>query len=243
MESLSRPKDTAPESWAALLDCHRKTQGNVQVGRAIELSQSLHRLSRAGRAIVSEKSFAVTTLEEIFRFTVSALNSCEISYMVVGSLASTYHGLPRSTQDIDFVCDLNVEKLKRLCEIFTHPDFYLDSETAKVAVKRKHMFNILHPESGWKIDIILKKDRDFSRREFERRLEAELFGKSIYLATAEDTVLSKLEWANDSLSERQLRDVAEVLDLQGKKLDHAYLNEGIAELGLESVMARVKGPW
>lgn len=163
--------------------------------------------------------------------------------MVVGSLASTYHGLPRSTQDIDFVCDLSSEKLHKLCEIFTHPDFYLNSETAQLAVKNKRMFNILHPESGWKIDILLKKDRDFSRREFERRVKVELLGKSAYLATAEDTILSKLEWAKDSFSERQLRDVAEVLDLQGEKLDHAYLNEGIAELGLESVMARVKGPW
>ena len=121
--------------------------------------------------------------------------------------------------------------------------FYVSQEAAAEAVRRRGMFNIVHAASGWKVDIIVKKSRSFSQREFARRLAVRLLDQTVFVASAEDTILTKLEWARTSLSERQLRDVSEILDVQGEALDHEYLASGLAELGLEDVMARARGPW
>jgi hypothetical protein len=116
------------------------------------------------------------------------------------------------------------------------------TEAATSAVAQHGTFNLIHPASGWKIDIIVKKDRDFSRREFDRRITAKLFGKQVSLASPEDTILSKLEWAKESMSERQIRDAAEIIDSLGERLDRAYLEDGIRELGLQRVFDRLQSP-
>ena len=105
------------------------------------------------------------------------------------------------------------------------------------------MFNLIHSPTGWKIDFILRKEREFSKREFARRVRAELLGREVFLASPEDTILAKLEWAKQGSSERQLRDVAEILDIQGERIDRDYLKRGVRELGLQEMLEKVKGPW
>lgn len=247
MPHLSCPRDTTDDAWSYFLACHRQKTGTGRIRDALETSLATRRLLRTGatgadngqeRQVVSLK-----TLEELFRYVVSGLDSAGVPFMVVGSFASTYHGVPRATQDLDLVCDLQPSNFQSFVEVFSDVAFYFSPESAKTALEERGMFNLIHPQSGWKIDIIVKKQRSFSQREFQRRVTAELFGKKVSLASAEDTILSKLEWAKDSFSERQLRDVAEILDSQQGKLDEIYLQQGIAELGLQEVFKRVKGPW
>lgn len=183
------------------------------------------------------------TLEELFRFVVSGLDSAEVPFMIVGSFASTYHGLPRATEDLDLVCELREDNFDKFVDVFSDEAFYFSPDQAKAAMLQRGMFNLIHSESGWKIDIIVKKERPFSEREFRRRISVELFEKQVSIASAEDTILSKLEWAKESFSERQLRDVAEILDSQKGKLDEGYLQDGIFELGLQEISAKAKGPW
>jgi len=86
------------------------------------------------------------------------------------------------------------------------------------------MFNVIDMESGWKAGFIVRKARPFSVREFERRAAAEWDGLQIYVTSPEDVVLTKLEWSRASGgSERQLSDVAGVLDSMGERLDVAYM--------------------
>lgn len=183
------------------------------------------------------------SLEELFGFVMSAMDSAGVPYMIVGSFASTYHGLPRSTQDLDIVCELDVEQSEVFLELFEAPDFYLSKPALEDAVSKRGMFNLIHIPTGWKIDFILRKNREFSRREFARRIEVELLGKRVFMSSAEDTVLAKLEWAKSSGSQRQLRDVAEILDIQGERIDRDYIQAGLKELDLEAVMDSAKGPW
>ena len=93
-------------------------------------------------------------------------------------------------------------------------------------------------DSGWKADLILRKERSFSRAEFERRQRAEIAGVATFVATAEDTIVAKLEWARAGESERQLRDVIGILEVSGERLDREYLARGIAELGLQALWDR-----
>jgi hypothetical protein len=102
------------------------------------------------------------------------------------------------------------------------------------------MFNVVDPESGWKVDLIVRKARAFSDAEFERRVRATYEGKQIHVATLEDVILSKLEWAKLGGSARQLDDVRALLALHADTVDVDYLTRWIQALGLHLQWAAVK---
>ena len=87
-------------------------------------------------------------------------------------------------------------------------------------------------KTGWKADLIVRKRRAFSREEFERRVKVELMDVEVWVASAEDTILTKLEWAAAAGSERQIRDAQGVIDVLGGSLDVVYLQKWATELGV-----------
>ena len=100
------------------------------------------------------------------------------------------------------------------------------------------MFNVIDSSSGWKADFILRKDRPFSVEEFGRRRPAEIMGVRVNVAAPEDVILGKLEWVGRSGSERQLRDAASVIAVQGAALDRGYLAAWAKQLGVEDLLKR-----
>ncbi len=152
--------------------------------------------------------------------------------MVAGSFASTYHGVPRSTQDIDVVIDPTPSSLEVFLASLPEEDYYVDADAAREAFRRRSQFNLIDMATGWKVDLIVRKSRPFSIEEFRRRQPAELLGTRVFVATAEDSILSKLEWAKLGDSERQLRDVAGIIAVRAGTLDFPYLERWIAELDL-----------
>ena len=144
------------------------------------------------------------------------------------------HGLPRATQDIDIVIDpLSLADLERLVRAMPDEDYYVDLEAAREAHRDRSMFNVIDQSSGWKVDFILRKNRPFSREEFARRACVPLLGVSMFVASPEDTIVSKLEWSKlAGGSERQRRDVAGVLSSTGDRIDLAYVERWVAELDL-----------
>lgn len=171
----------------------------------------------------------------------SRLDQAGIPYMVVGSLASSFHGEPRQTRDIDIVIDPpDAEVLKRFVERLPPDELYADVAAAAEAVGRRTSFNVIEAATGWKVDLIVRRDRPFSREELARRIRVRLFDTVVHLATAEDTIIAKLEWATLGESDRQLRDVAAILETQGDGLDHEYLDRWIREVGVEEAWERVR---
>ena len=178
------------------------------------------------------------TSEHPLRQIVEQLDRAGIEHMLAGSFASTFHGDPRTTHDIDLVIDCDRASLDRLVQGLDPSRFYASPEAADEAWMRRSQFNVVLLDSGWKVELILRKERPFSRAEFERREPAEIAGVRLFVATAEDTLLAKLEWARAGESERQLRDVVGILDVSGERLDRAYLARWVSELGLESLWDR-----
>ena len=160
------------------------------------------------------------------------LEQAEIRYMAVGSLASSFHGEPRATRDIDLVIDPTEISLRAFLEALPRTDFYVDAGAASEALDRRTSFNVVEIETGWKVDLLIRRDRPFSRDELDRRIAVRILGTNTYIATAEDTIIAKLEWARDGESERQLRDVASILAVSGEGLDHRHLERWIAALDL-----------
>lgn len=180
------------------------------------------------------------TQAELLAYIAERLDSAGIPYMVVGSVAGSFHGEPRTTIDIDIVIDPTAEKLRAFVDSLPASAFYVDEDAATEAFTRRTSFHIIDHESGGKVDLLVRRDRPFSRTEFDRRLHASVLGHEIHIATAEDTIIAKLEWAVAGESERQLRDVARILAVSGDSLDRAYLARWVTELGLDEAFDRAE---
>ncbi len=165
------------------------------------------------------------------------LRSLQIPHMVVGSFASTFYGVPRTTQILDFVIDPTPEQVERLLDALDPDLYYVDRDVARDALRRRTMFNVIEIESGWKLDLVIRKSREFSITELARRESVTMLGVDVSIATAEDTIISKLEWAKASASTRQLEDVAGILRVRRDSLDMAYIEHWVSELKLESQWA------
>jgi hypothetical protein len=163
------------------------------------------------------------------------LDAAGIPFMVAGSFASTAHGLPRTTQDLDMVIDPpSAAELDALLASVPADKYYVDADTARDALRRRSMFNLIDLASGWKVDLILRKNRPFSREEFARRMKMTILGVAAFIASPEDTIVAKLEWSKQSGgSERQRRDVAGILTNAGDALDRAYIERWVRDLDLD----------
>jgi hypothetical protein len=170
------------------------------------------------------------------------LAAAGVPHMVVGSFASSFHGVPRSSQDLDLVIDPQLESLQRFLSDLPPEDYYADADTAFDALRRRAQFNVIDMATAWKADLIVRKARPFSVEEMRRRIEGDLLGAHVFVASAEDTVISKLEWAQQGGgSQLQLRDVSGILQLRGDDLDIAYIDRWVADLGLGELWRSVRG--
>src|SRR5579864_987191 len=169
---------------------------------------------------------------EVLRRITQALENAGIAYMLTGSFASAHYGVPRSTQDIDLVIEATAAQLRTFVQSLSADEYYADLDAALEAQRKESLFNVIDLVTGWKIDLIIRKSRSFSREEFGRRRVVDLQGLGLFVATAEDVILAKLEWAKLGNSDRQIEDVAAILRLQSETLDRRYLERWIAELGL-----------
>jgi hypothetical protein len=184
----------------------------------------------------------VTTEHDVLACVTRLLTDLDVPYMVAGSLASSVHGRPRTTHDADIVIDPTPEALDRLVAGLASADLYVDLAVAREALLARRQFNVIDAATAFKMDLIVRKDRPFSREEFARRQPAELAGVPVAVATAEDTILAKLEWAkNGGGSERQLADVAGILDVKGAELDREYIRRWAAALEVLDLWRRVSG--
>lgn len=166
------------------------------------------------------------TAADLFRRMVALLDEAGIPYMLTGSFAISYHGVPRATQDIDLVIAPARDQLRQLLARLPASEYYADHAAAFDALDREAQFNVIDLATGWKIDFICRKSRPFSLTEFDRRTRAQLHGLTLFIATAEDVILAKLEWAKLGGSLRQVEDVAGLLRVRGEDLDMSYLTTG-----------------
>lgn len=175
------------------------------------------------------------TEKELLIDTLRRLNRTGISYMLTGSMASNYWGIPRTTHDLDYVVQLPESSILRLIEAF-QGDFYIDEDAIRAACQPPYQFNAIDTRSPLKVDFWLLQPRPFERCMFKRRIKITLFGETAWLCTAEDVILHKLYWNTISPSERQLGDAAGMVAVQSDALDVPYLNQWAAELNVVDVL-------
>ena len=170
------------------------------------------------------------------------LEQIGIPYAVGGSFASSLHGVMRSTLDVDIVADMRLEHIKPLVAALSK-EFYADDEMMKGAIEHHSSFNLIHYETAFKVDIFIRKLRAFDQMQLERRRTSIISTdpeQSIYVASPEDVILSKLEWyrMGGETSERQWRDILGVLKTRAGELELDYLRKWAKELKVIDLLER-----
>lgn len=175
---------------------------------------------------------------EVLLQVTGVLDELGIAYVVVGSLASSLHGLYRTTGDIDLIAKIKQENLKPLTEMLKQ-HFYADELAIRRAVTHHRSFNVIHFDSAFKVDIFVPADA-FSQQQLERRIITELspdIPRRIYVATPEDTVLAKLRWyrAGNEVARNQWTDVLGIIGTQSG-LDLDYMRMWANKLGVSDLL-------
>jgi hypothetical protein len=173
------------------------------------------------------------TLDDLLSRLAPALERAQMIYMVTGSVASSAHGMPRSTRDLDIVIAPTRPQLLELMRGFPSSDYYADEQQAFRALANRSQFNVIDNATGWKIDFIIAEDSEYGRTALARRKPIHIAGNPVYIAAAEDVLIAKLRWAKLGGSDRQLQDVAGILVIQRGNLDIEYIERWIREFKLE----------
>jgi hypothetical protein len=171
------------------------------------------------------------------------LDALGVVYVIGGSLASSVHGEPRSTLDVDVVAALNQRMAKRFAKALK-PSYYVDEDAASDAVSLAQSFNAVHLATAIKVDVFVAGDDEFEAERLRCRLRVRLGrgrGTELWVDTAEHTILRKLEWfrRGGEVSERQWRDVQAIIRIQGSRLDLKRLGHWAAHLGVTDLLDRV----
>lgn len=178
---------------------------------------------------------------QLLRYVVDQLERLQLPYLVTGSIAAAFFGEPRFTNDIDVVVRLSLERVPELCGIFPANEFYVSLEAAARAVRTHGQFNIIHPASGLKVDIMIPEPTAFNQSRFARatRLRPEADYEAAF-ASPEDVILKKMDYYREGGSEKHLRDIAGILKISRGRIDLDYIRNWADRLGLIDVWSAVQ---
>jgi hypothetical protein len=171
------------------------------------------------------------------------LDALGVAHTIGGSIASSFAGEPRSSIDIDLVVALDDRHVDALVAALS-PEFYIDAESLRRAIRTRSSVNLIHQPTQLKVDLFIAGGTPLDARQLARRLPIDLGdGRRIYIHPPEDILLQKLRWyrLGGGVSDRQWRDVAAIVRVQGAGLDRAYLRDGADILGVTDLLERALG--
>lgn len=168
---------------------------------------------------------------DFFKKIIEVLNKHSIAYMLSGSVAMSLYIIPRSTRDFDFIVNLHLHDINLFADEFQE-NYYCDKDAIADAISRHGMFNIIDHASGFKADFVILKNSAFRQEEFNRRVQIDYFGETIYIVTAEDLLISKLIWIQDFQSAVQMEDIRNLMAAESMNWD--YIDNWILQLKLNT---------
>lgn len=178
---------------------------------------------------------------ELLVWIVQCFEKLKIPYLITGAIASIAYGEPRFTNDIDIVADINLGQAIALRSFFPEDEFYMDVDSVRNAIEDRHQFNIIHPSSGLKADVIISKKDDFDQSRFKRIKRLNVSEKeSANFAAPEDVIIKKLEYFKKGGSEKHLRDIASMLKISADMIDRTYISFWAKKLGLTEIWETIQ---
>ena len=179
------------------------------------------------------------TEQELLQDCLKRLNQSTIDYMLVGSMASNFWGIPRSTHDIDFVIQYEAKDVDAIVKLF-QDEFFIQEISVRSGLKPPYQFNALDNRSALKVDFFRLAGDAYELRRFERRRAVTVLGQPAFLAAPEDVILHKLRWYMISPSDRQLSDSAGILAISGDIVDNQYLDHWADDIGVTGLLEKLR---
>lgn len=144
---------------------------------------------------------------------------------------------------MDVVIAMAPSKIGRICQSFTSDGFYCPAAEAILdELRRQGQFNLVHEETGIKIDCMFLKTTAFSREEFARKQRRSLTESvEVNVARPEDVIIKKLEFFKMGGSRKHLEDIQAMLRVSHAEIDDTYLQRWLKQLGLEKEWQQVGG--
>lgn len=168
---------------------------------------------------------------QFFDKIIDVLNILNIPYMLSGSVAMSLYVIPRATRDFDFIIHLAPQDVEQFAAHFQE-GYYCNKESVKDAVRNPGMFNIIDHASGYKADFVVLKNDVYRKTEFERRKAIDYFGKTIFVVSPEDLLISKLIWIQSLQSGIQMEDIRNLRQVDN--LDWHYIEDWVSRLNLNT---------
>lgn len=178
------------------------------------------------------------TPADLLAYVSRALEELGLAHAVGGSIASMAYGEPRYTRDVDVVVELPAGKVARLLERFPRPDFYVDAELAARTAREGGQFNIIHPESGLKIDVYVPTE-DLQRSQVANARRMSPMGVDVRISPPEELIVMKMQYYAQGDTDRHLRDITSMLRVSGPEIDRARIATLAAPLGLSHIWQAV----
>jgi len=160
-----------------------------------------------------------------------SLEDKQIAYMLSGSIALNSYTIPRMTMDIDIVIELNQENLNDFLSVFGD-NYYINQDTVREETNRLGMFNVIDHITGFKVDFIVRKNTEYRKFEFQRRLKTKVTDFDVWIVSPEDLTISKIEWIQQLQSEKQINDIENLL--AKPEINKEYIKEWCKKLNLNT---------
>jgi hypothetical protein len=171
---------------------------------------------------------------------IDALNGLGVPYMLVGSFASNFYGVPRATQDADFVLQVGPGTVSALAERLA-PAFRLDPQMSFELVTGTTRHVLQAADSPFVVELFLLSDDPHDRERFARRRPVRTLSREVWMPTAEDIVITKLRWAHQAQRPKDLEDARNVVAVQGARLDWDYVSRWCEGHGTRPLLDQVRG--
>jgi hypothetical protein len=164
-----------------------------------------------------------------------ALEACGIPFLLSGSFASNYYGIPRSTRDADFVLQseraVGPDFAEQLGE-----DFLLEPQLSFETNTGTFRQVLRHKQKTFKVELFLLSQDAHDQARFARRRAVQLFGRQVWLPSPEDVLITKLRWARG----KDKDDARDVMAVQKDKLDWPYVEVWCRRQGTLPLMEEIR---
>ena len=170
---------------------------------------------------------------------IDALERLDVAYMIVGSLASNFHGIPRATRDADFVIDIGSASLSALATALPK-GLTLQPQGAFETVTGTMRYLVTLGGSPFVCELFARSDEPHDLERFARRQRARVLGRDAYVASAEDMIITKLTWATRGKRTKDFDDIRNILAVRGDELDSTYLRTWTTAHGTLTELERIR---
>lgn len=180
------------------------------------------------------------TADEAVVAVLDALEAVGIPYMIVGSLASNFHGIPRSTRDADFLIELVPGSLQRLGDALPS-DLKLQLQGSFEVVTGTTRYIIELVNSPFVCELFVRSDDPHDQERFRRRQRVRVLDRVAFVASAEDMIVTKLRWADEAHRQKDREDIRNMLAVRGTELDWMYLQRWSTEHRTSALLEEIRG--